>query len=138
MASFGNLAYLQRFVAPMSRPGYDWRVLVVGGRGIAGMKRVSEHWVHNIAQGARCEPQPLDSGPGPELARIAVAAAEALGMDYAGVDLLPTPEGIQVLEVNGVAAWQGLQRVTPIDIAQMLVDDLVDRKMAARVERRRA
>ncbi|HET9643611.1 MAG TPA: RimK family alpha-L-glutamate ligase [Burkholderiaceae bacterium] len=138
MAPFGNLAYLQRFVAPLSTPGYDWRVLVVGGQGIAAMKRVSEHWVHNIAQGARCEPQPLDSGAGPELSRFAVAAAEALGMDYAGVDLLPTPEGIQVLEVNGVAAWQGLQTVTPIDIAQMLVDDLLDRKMAQRVIRRRA
>ena len=31
------------------------RVLVVGGRAITAMRRVSEHWVHNVAQGARCE-----------------------------------------------------------------------------------
>jgi hypothetical protein len=36
-----------------------------------------------------------------------------------------------VLEVNGVAAWRGLQSVTPVDIAAALVDDLLDRKLAA-------
>jgi hypothetical protein len=36
-----------------------------------------------------------------------------------------------VLEVNGVAAWRGLQTVTPLDIAAMLVDDLLDRKLPA-------
>ena len=128
---YGGLAYLQRFVPAQAAPGHDWRVLVVGARALAAMRRVSEHWVHNVAQGARCEPQRLDDDTGARLARLAVAAAEALGMDYAGVDLLPAPDGIQLIEVNGVAAWQGLQRVTRIDIAQALVDDLLDRKLAA-------
>jgi len=136
--ALGRLAYLQRFVPAVAPPGHDWRVLVVGGLALAAMRRVSEHWVHNVAQGARCEPQPLDEGAGPELARLAVAAARALDMDYAGVDLLPTPDGIQVLEVNGVAAWQGLQGVTRTSIAQALVDDLLDRKHAAGAARRRA
>ena len=94
--------------------------------------------VHNVAQGARCEPQPLTSGPGPELGQLAVAAARALDMDYAGVDLLPSPEGIQVIEVNGVAAWQGLQRVTRFNIAAALVNDLLDRKLASHATQRRA
>jgi glutathione synthase/RimK-type ligase-like ATP-grasp enzyme len=102
------------------------------------MRRISSHWIHNVAQGARCEPQSLAHGDGPELARQAVAAAHALDMDYAGIDLLPSPDGIVVLEVNGVAAWQGLQRVTPARIAQRLVDDLLDRKLAAHTARRRA
>jgi hypothetical protein len=33
--------------------------------------------------------------------------------------------------VNGVAAWRGLQSVTPIDIAAALVDDLLFRKLPA-------
>jgi hypothetical protein len=42
-----------------------------------------------------------------------------------------------VLEVNGVAAWQGLQRVTRFNIAGCLVDDLLDRKLPqARAARR--
>jgi len=135
---YGDFAYLQRYVAAQDVPGHDWRVLVVGGRAVAAMRRVSEHWVHNVAQGARCEPQSLSDGPGPELAQRAVAAARALDMDYAGVDLLPSPEGIQVIEVNGVAAWQGLQRVTRFNIAGALVDDLLNRKLAAHAARRRA
>ena len=137
-ADYGGLAYLQRFVVAQAEPGHDWRVLVVGGVAVAAMRRTSEHWVHNVAQGARCMPQSLHDGPGVDLARLSVAAARALDMDYAGVDLLPTAEGIQVIEVNGVAAWQGLQRVTGFNIAQALVDDLLGRKHTALAARRRA
>lgn len=134
-ATYGSLAYLQRYIAPLATPGHDWRVLVVGGRAVAAMRRVSEHWVHNVAQGARCEAAPLTA----ELSRLAEQAAATLGMDYAGVDLMPSAHGapIQVVEVNGVAAWQGLQRVTPFNIAAALVADLLERKLTgARLERR--
>jgi len=126
LAPFGGLAYLQRFVPPLQSPGFDWRVLVIGGRAAAAMRRVSEHWVHNVKQGARVEPATLE----PALAALAERAAAALRMDYAGIDILPSPEGPQVLEVNGVAAWQGLQRVTAFNIAEALVDDLLERKLA--------
>ena len=129
--SYGELAYLQRFVPPLAgpgEPGFDWRVLVVGGRAVTAMRRVSAHWVHNVAQGAACHAAPLT----PDLAHIAERAAQALEMDYAGVDLMPAtgPQPIQVIEVNGVAAWRGLQRVTRFNIARALVDDLLDRRMA--------
>lgn len=123
LASFGGLAYLQRYLAS---PGFDWRVLVVGGNAVAAMRRCSAHWIHNVKQGAKVEPAALT----PELAALAERAAAALQMDYAGIDLLPTADGPQVLEVNGVAAWQGLQRVTGFNIAAALVADLIDRKHA--------
>jgi tetrahydromethanopterin:alpha-L-glutamate ligase len=130
---YGGLAYLQRFVAA----DFDWRVLVVGGRAVAAMRRRGSHWIHNVAQGARCEAAPLL----PALARLAEDAARALEMDYAGVDIVPGLPGDstpQVLEVNGVAAWQGLQRVTSFNIARALVDDLLDRKLALAQRARRA
>jgi RimK family alpha-L-glutamate ligase len=135
---YGGLAYLQHFVPSLAQPGHDYRVLVVGGTALAAMRRVSVHWVHNVARGARCEAQSLEHGIGPTLARLAEAAARALDMDYAGVDLLPTAAGAQVIEVNGVAAWQGLQRVTPFNVAQALVADLLDRKCGAMTRRRQA
>ena len=137
-APYGQLAYLQRFVAPLVLPGHDWRVLVVGGRAVAAMRRVSAHWVHNVAQGARCVPQSLGDATGRELAELAQAAASTLDLDYAGVDVLPTRDGLQVLEVNGIAAWHGLQRVAPVDIAGAIVADLLDRKLAAPAVRRHA
>ncbi len=143
----GSLAYLQRFVPPVSDPGFDWRVLVVGGRAVTAMRRVSRHWIHNVAQGARCEPQPLTT----PLTELAERAAAALDLDYAGVDIVPLRVedsavddsgaddiAMQVIEVNGVAAWHGLQRVTDFNIAAALVDDLLDRKHADAVARRAA
>ena len=133
---YSEVAYLQRFVGhARSRPlGYDWRVLVIGGRAVAAMRRTGGRgWIHNVARGARCEAAVLDA----TLASLAERATAALGLDYAGVDLIPdlsTPRQTGeplVLEVNGVAAWRGLQSVTPVDIAAALVDDLLDRKLAA-------
>ena len=127
-ARYAGLASLQRFVPPVASPGFDWRVMVVGMRAVTAMRRVSAHWIHNVAQGARCVPAVLAPGP----ARLAAGAAGALAMDYAGVDLIAAASGppVQVLEVNGVAAWQGLQRVTGFNIARAIVDDLIDRKLA--------
>ena len=131
-----GLAYLQRFIGPVSTPGFDWRVLVIGGRAVSAMRRVSDHWVHNVAQGARCDAAALT----PELASLAERAAQALDMDYAGVDLMPSAHGapVQVIEVNGVAAWQGLQRVSSFNIAGAIVADLFERKLAAHAAVRRA
>ncbi|MDR5761739.1 RimK family alpha-L-glutamate ligase [Caballeronia sp. LZ035] len=123
---FSQVAYLQRFV-DAGEPGFDWRVLVIGKQAVAAMKRVGgAGWIHNFARGAHCEPAELT----PPLAQIAVRATHALGLDYAGVDLMPSRDGSPVvLEVNGVAAWRGLQSVTPVDIAALLVDDLLARKL---------
>jgi tetrahydromethanopterin:alpha-L-glutamate ligase len=125
-AAHGGLAYLQRFIPPTTQPGFDWRVLVIGARAVSAMRRVSAHWLHNIAQGAQAQAAALE----PALARLAEDAARALSMDYAGVDIMPAAQGapLQVIEVNGVAAWQGLQRVTDFNIACALVGDLLDRK----------
>jgi RimK family alpha-L-glutamate ligase len=138
LQAYGGYVYLQRFVGDAA-PGFDWRILVVGGKARTAMRRVSEHWIHNVAQGARCEPAAL-AGDVAEAADIAQQAAAALGLDYAGVDMLPAGRPgapPQVIEVNGVAAWRGLQSVTRFDIAACLVDDLLTRKFAASGRRAR-
>ncbi len=134
LKDYGGLAYLQRYVPAIATPGFDWRVLVIGGRAVTAMRRIGRTWIHNVKQGARVEPAALDRA----LADLAERAAAALQMDYAGIDILPTPDGPQVLEVNGVAAWQGLQKVTHFPIARALVDDLLDRRLTAAAGARRA
>src|SRR5882672_5969963 len=107
LAEYGGLAYLQHYVESAARPGFDWRVLVVGGRAVAAMRRVSKNWVHNVAQGAHCEPQPIVGSSMLDIAEVAVQATAALDLDYGGVDLLPrdgdspAAPGAQVIEVNG-------------------------------------
>ena len=111
--------YLQRLV-PVAEPGWrDYRVLVAGGRPVAAMRREGINWITNAKQGADCEGVPLD----PPLARLAVAAAAAVGAGYAGVDIIRDREGEHfVLEVNSMPAWSSLQRVNQIDVTQGIVD----------------
>ena len=120
--------YLQRYVgaADNSAQWQDWRVLVVGGQAVAAMKRHGRSWINNVAQGARCEAVELDEAR----IRLAIDAARAVEMDYAGVDIIRDQQNrLQVLEVNSIPAWKGLQAVCRVDIAQAMVDDLVDRRM---------
>jgi RimK family alpha-L-glutamate ligase len=94
----------------------DLRAFVVGGRVLAAIERVGPSWRGNLARGARARPAEL----GAEQERLCLAAAEALGADYAGVDLL----GGYVLELNGIPGWRGLQDATGADVAAALVAHL--------------
>jgi len=116
--------YLQRYLPPQGREHQDLRVLVIGGRGVAAMRRLSRHWVTNRAQGARCEALALTA----ELRRLAEAATALTGVEYGGVDLMVDTDGqMLVTEVNSMPAWRGLQQACSIEIAPLLVDDFLNR-----------
>ena len=122
---YDGVFYLQRFV----EGDRDYRVFVIGGQPVAAMARRGAGWVHNVALGARCEPVVLDH----ELAQLAHDAVHAIGMDYAGVDIMRDRHGeAWVIEVNGIPAWRGLQTVTAFDIAARLANDVVDRHLPRR------
>lgn len=127
-SSVAGVWYLQRYLPPDGDGWRDWRVLVAGKQVVAAMIRRGRSWINNVAQGARCTPAPVDEA----MRRLAIGAVEAVGMDYAGVDVMRDDQGrFSVIEVNSIPAWKGLQRVTPFDIAARLVDDFVQRRLAA-------
>jgi RimK family alpha-L-glutamate ligase len=113
----------------------DLRALVVGGRVLAAIERVGPGWRANLARGAKAEPTELSA----EQERLCLAAAAALGVDYAGVDLLCTADGRDyVLELNGIPGWRGLQTATGADVAAALVahvESLVSAAPPARAPR---
>lgn len=117
--------YLQRFVGrTVGEAWRDFRVLVIGGEAVAAMARRGRHWITNVGQGGVPEPVPARG----RLAELALAATMALGADHAGVDLIEDESGgLQVLEVNSMPAWRGLQSVCETDIAARLVADLARR-----------
>ena len=113
--------YLQQFIEGAS---HDWRVFVINGKAVASMQRHGNDWLNNVAQGASCTAAPPDA----ELQALAEAAVNTLAMDYAGVDLIRDVNGLlQVIEVNGIPAWRGLQSACGVDIAGLLVDDFTSR-----------
>jgi tetrahydromethanopterin:alpha-L-glutamate ligase len=131
-SEFRGVWYLQRYVNTGSKGAdwHDWRVLVLGGVGLAAMVRRGASWINNVAQGARCEAAALEG----DLERLAVDACAAVGADYAGVDLVRDSDGrLQVLEVNGIPAWRGLQSVSRVDIAARVAEDFLFRAIAESV-----
>jgi RimK family alpha-L-glutamate ligase len=104
--------YLQQFI---HHPGWDLRVFVLGGRVLAAMRRFArDGWRTNVAQGGRAEKATPDAAT----ERLALAAADAVGVIMGGVDLLPGPGGEwYVLEVNAVPGWRALAPVTGVDVA---------------------
>jgi tetrahydromethanopterin:alpha-L-glutamate ligase len=121
----GAIVYLQRFIR---HPGHDFRVFVLRGEVIGVMRRHATRgdWRTNVSLGGRAEPCELE----PRAERLALAAADAIGAEMAGVDLVPDLDQghLVVLEVNAVPGWQALTRVTGIDIAAAILTALKNSK----------
>ncbi|HMF19979.1 MAG TPA: RimK family alpha-L-glutamate ligase [Gemmataceae bacterium] len=111
-----SVLYLQKFIR---HPGWDLRAFVLGGRVLTAMRRLARSdWRTNVAQGGRAEAVSLDAGQ----EKLALAAAQAVGVQAAGIDLLPGRDGeVFVLEVNAVPGWRALSKASGIDVAQELV-----------------
>ena len=109
---------IQRFVAE-SR-GRDVRALVIGDRVVAAMRRVAkgDEFRSNVHRGGTVEAVDLD----PEFQRVAVQAAQIMGLRVAGVDMLEGADGPVVMEVNSSPGFEGIERATELDIAGAIVD----------------
>lgn len=117
-------SYLQVF---LDKPGYDFRVFVVGDRVIGAMKRViSSGWKTNIAQGATGVK--IGETDYPEVFETALKASKALGLDYAGVDLAydKVTDEYYVLELNAFPQWRGLRAATGVDVAKHIIEYIVE------------
>lgn len=112
----GKKHLYQRFVA--SSAGRDVRVIVVGGRVVAAMQRISDQdFRSNIELGGQGKPIDLP----PEAAHICEQVAAILKLDYCGVDLLFGENGFLLCEVNSNAFFEGVEATTRINVAEQYV-----------------
>lgn len=124
LTSSHGIYYLQRFVRCTGNEFSDMRIFIINGKAVAAMRRKGISWLNNVARGASCEAIALSD----ELVSLAVSAAKALEMDYAGIDVMQDQAGqYVVIEVNSIPAWKGLQGVSDVNVAQLMVDDLLAR-----------
>jgi tetrahydromethanopterin:alpha-L-glutamate ligase len=125
--------YLQQFQSSETQDFTDYRLFVLRGRVIAAMMRRAATWITNVKQGG----QPLAFTPDPKMERLAIAAADAVGAQIAGVDVLVAANGAPtVLEVNSMPAWSGLQKVSDRNIAETIASALMDELVPQPVQRR--
>lgn len=108
--------YIQEYLQTL---GKDTRAFVIGDQVLAAMHRLAPpgHWKTNLAQGGRAKATKLTT----ELKELTIKATQALGLEYAGVDIVETSKGPRILEVNSSPSWQGLQRTAGVQVATHLI-----------------
>ncbi len=119
--AFRNLdAYflVQEFVREAK--GADIRCFVVGGKVVASMKRIAKEgeFRSNLHLGGRSEKIKIS----PEERETAVRAAQIMGLNVAGVDIVSSSKGPLVLEVNSSPGLEGIERATGKDVAQLIIE----------------
>ncbi len=95
----------------------DLRVIVIGGKAICAMRRRAKdegEFRANAELGGTGEAVELTKA----LAETAEKAANALGLCYAGVDLLEKEGGYLVAEVNSNAHFALIKKVTGVNVAR--------------------
>ncbi|MBT8208427.1 MAG: RimK family alpha-L-glutamate ligase [Acidimicrobiia bacterium] len=109
---------IQRFITESK--GKDIRAFVIGDRVVAAMRRsaVGDEFRSNVHRGGTTEVVKLDD----EYKRVAVQAAQIMGLKVAGVDMLESDHGPLVMEVNSSPGLEGIEGATDLDIAGAIVD----------------
>lgn len=105
----------QRFISESS--GKDLRVIVIGGKAVAWMKRenYSGDFRSGIASGGKGE----EFKPSKEYLKIAEKCARVLKLDYCGVDLLFGNEGPILAEVNSNALTITMEKITGVPVTEI-------------------
>jgi ribosomal protein S6--L-glutamate ligase len=100
--------------------GADIRVLVVGGKVVAAMKRqgLEGEFRSNIHRGGSAKPIKLSR----EEKSLAIKAAKVTGLAVAGVDMLQSARGPLLMEVNSSPGLEGIEKATGIDVADKIMD----------------
>lgn len=110
-----SIFYIQEYIA---KPGRDIRAFVVGDRAICAIYRTSEHWVTNTARGAVATNCPIT----PELDDLCRNAARAVGGGILAVDVLESPRGLLVNEINATMEFRNSIAPTGVDIPGIVAD----------------
>lgn len=109
---------VQKFVAESK--GKDIRAFVVGDRVVVAMRRTAEgqEFRSNVHRGGKAEAVELSD----EYSETAVRAAQILGLQVAGVDMLEGADGPQIMEVNSSPGLEGIEGCTELDVAGAVID----------------
>jgi RimK family alpha-L-glutamate ligase len=120
-------AFLQELIERGDERARDLRAYVVDGDVVGAMYRYApeDDWRTNVALGGSVEDARDDLTP--ELRAMAADAADAVGLDVAGVDLVESADGWRVLEVNPTAGFRGLYEATGVSPAPYLAQLAIER-----------
>ncbi len=117
LSELDQMICLQKY---LPNPGEDIRVFIVGNEVVGAMKRraAAHEWRSNIHIGGQGIAHTLSSSE----AETALKAAEAVGVEIAGVDLISVGDQPYVIEVNASPGFHGLLNATGFNAAEKIAE----------------
>jgi len=109
---------VQEFVKEAN--GRDLRCFVIDGRVVGCIQRqaAAGEFRANLHLGGTAQAAKATS----EEKKIAIKAADAMGLQVAGVDIISSKRGPMVLEINSSPGLEGIEEATDQDVAGMMID----------------
>ncbi|MFN0058178.1 MAG: 30S ribosomal protein S6--L-glutamate ligase [Planctomycetota bacterium] len=100
--------------------GTDIRCFVIGKEVVASMKRSGRkgEFRSNLHRGGTAEKVRTTK----EERETALRAAQAMGLNVAGVDILRSRRGPMVVEVNSTPGLEGIEKTTGVDVAGLIIE----------------
>lgn len=122
LSELDQIICLQKF---LPNSGEDIRVFVVGGEIVGAMKRkaAAHEWRSNIHIGGHGIPHTLTQME----TETAIKAAEAVGVEIAGVDLISVGDEPYVIEVNASPGFRGLLTAAGVNAAIAIAEYAVSK-----------
>ncbi len=116
--AMGQDIVLQEYVRESK--GRDIRVIVVGGRVVASMRRVAKpgEFRSNLHRGGKGDAVALQR----KHRSVAIRATKVMGLEVAGVDMLEGKAGPKILEINSSPGLEGVERASGVDVAGAVIE----------------
>jgi [lysine-biosynthesis-protein LysW]--L-2-aminoadipate ligase len=116
-----QIFYVQEYI---DKPGRDIRVFVIGEEAICAIYRTSDNWITNTARGGQASNCPIT----PEIASLCQQTAQIIGHGLLAIDLLETPDGLSIIEVNHTMEFRNSIHTTGVNIPEHMVDYLLSQR----------
>jgi len=101
-----EILMVQQFVESSGECAWDIRVFTLLGQVVGAMRRtsVTGDFRSNFSLGGDIETFPLNE----DMELLALKAASVMDLDLSGVDIIISPQGPRILEVNANPGWEGI------------------------------
>ncbi len=125
---------VQQFISEAA--GQDLRCIVLDGKVIAAMVRRAngDEFRANLHKGGAA----LEARITPDERKLAIKAANKLGLKFAGVDILRSAKGPLLLEVNSSPGLEGIGKATKVNVAEQVFDYIESRTFRSRLRLKKA
>ena len=116
-----QIYYVQEMV---KRPPRDIRSFVIGEELVTAIYRIApeKEWRTNTSRGGKAKKCLITN----ELEDLSLKAAKAVGGGILGIDLMESPDGLLVHEVNHVIEFRNTVPATGVNIPKLIVEYIVN------------